>query len=143
MYTGSDSSVQSGLLTGKAWDRTCHWIEDYKITVNNVEETISLTDSRKYGNYTNSVAPATTGTYTSNQKQLSGANENWKTKNIYDLAGNVWEWTYEAHSWYRIRRGGSYSSSGDNYPVSCRNYNVPSNSGGITGFRLRLYIKTN
>ena len=42
MYTGSDSSVQSGLLTGKAWDRTCHWIEDYKITVNNVEETISL-----------------------------------------------------------------------------------------------------
>ena len=53
MYTEDTSSVQSGLLTGKAWDRTCHWIEDYKIKVNNVEETISLTDSRKYGNYNN------------------------------------------------------------------------------------------
>ena len=33
MYTGENSSVQSGLLTGKAWDRTCHWIEDYITTV--------------------------------------------------------------------------------------------------------------
>ena len=94
MYTGEDSSVQSGLLTGKAWDRTCHRISDYKITVNGVEETISLTDSRKYGNYNNSQFPANTGIYVQNQKQLSGANENWKIKNIYDLAGNVWEWTY-------------------------------------------------
>ena len=75
MYTGDASSVQSGLLTGKAWDRTCHWISDYKITVNNVEETISLTDSSKYGNYYNSQAPANTGTYSSNQKQLSGAKD--------------------------------------------------------------------
>ena len=120
MYIGSDSSVQSGLLTGKAWDRTCHWISDYKITVNNVEETISLTDSRKYGNYKNAVAPANIGTYTSNVKQLSGANDNWKTKNIYDLAGNVWEWTYEAVSSNRIHRGGSSDNNGVNYPVSCR-----------------------
>ena len=144
MYTGSDSSVQSGRLTGKAWDRTCHWISDYKITVNNVEETISLTDSRKYGNYKNAVAPATTGTYTSNQKQLSGANENWKTKNIYDLAGNVWEWTYDASSSDRIDRGGSYNSKGGgNYPVSYRFCNFPSDTYDNTGFRLRLYIKTN
>ena len=143
MYTGSDSSVQSGLLTGKAWDRTCHWISDYKITVNNVEETISLTDSRKYGNYKNAVAPATTGTYTSNQKQLSGANDNWKTKNIYDLAGNVWEWTYDASSSLRISRGGSYYDDGGNYPVSYRNFNYLSDAYVNAGFRLRLYIKTN
>ena len=143
MYTGSDSSVQSGLLTGKAWDRTCHWISDYKITVNNVEETISLTDSRKYGNYKNAVAPATTGTYTSNQKQLSGANDNWKIKNIYDLAGNVWEWTYESTNSRPVHHGGSYWDNGDEFPVSYRSNGDTAGAGGRIGFRVRLYIKTN
>ena len=143
MYTGDNSSVQSGLLTGKAWDRTCHWISDYKITVNNVEQTISLTDSRKYGNYNDSQFPANTGTYVQGQKQLSGANDNWKTKNIYDLAGNVWEWIYEARPSYRILRGGNYYEDGDGRPVSYRADCDPSNANYGIGFRLRLYIKTN
>ena len=140
MYTGDNSSVQSGLLTGKAWDRTCHWIEDY-ITPINTNST--LRDSRYYGNYYDSQAPANTGTYTSYQRQLSGANENWKTKNIYDLAGNVYEWTYEAHSSHRIYRGGSCVLSGDVNPVSYRCYTYPSDADDSIGFRLRLYIKTN
>ena len=142
MYIEEYSSVRSGLLTGTAWDRTCHWISDYK--VNNVEETISLTDSRKYGNYIDSQSPANTGTYTSNQKQLSGANDNWKIKNIYDLAGNVWEWTYEASSSSRIRRGGSYRGNGGSYyPVSSRYSCGPADNADNIGFRVRLYIKTN
>ena len=140
MYTGDASSVQSGLLTGKAWDRTCHWIEDYITTINTNS---TLRDSRYYGNYNNSQAPANTGTYTSNQKQLSGANDNWKTKNIYDLAGNVFELTYEAYSSGRIRRGGSCSHFGDAYPVSSRVSFSPSSTSGYVGIRLRLYIKTN
>ena len=140
MYTGDSSSVQSGLLTGKAWDRVCHWIEDYITTINTNS---SLTDSRYYGNYKNSESPANTGTYTSNQKQLSGANDNWKTKNIYDLAGNVWEWTYEARSSRRINRGGNYGNDGDSYPVSYRNGSNPSSTYDSIGFRLRLYIKAN
>ena len=140
MYTGDASSVQSGLLTGKAWDRTCHWIEDYITTINTNS---TLRDSRYYGNYSNSQPPANTGTYVQNKKQLSGANENWKTKNIYDLAGNVWEWTYEAGSSNRFFRGGCYSTNGDDYPVSYRNDNNPSIPSGSIGFRLRLYIKTN
>ena len=143
MYTGEDSSVQSGLLTGKAWDRTCHRISDYKITVNGVEETISLTDSRKYGNYNNSQFPANTGIYVQNQKQLSGANENWKTKNIYDLAGNVWEWTYEVYASHSVCREGRYNDGGDGNPISCRSYGDRFSAFGHVGFRLRLYIKTN
>ena len=142
MYTGDSASVQSGILTGKAWDRTCHWISDYKITVNGVEENISLTDSRKYGNYDDSVNPANTGTYTSFQKQLSGANENWKIKNIYDLAGNVWECTYELNSSYCIGRGGSYYDYGYGRPVSFRGYINTADTLDRIGFRIRLYIKT-
>ena len=140
MYTGDVSSVQSGFITGKAWDRTCHWIEDYITTINTNS---TLRDSRYYGNYKNSESPANTGTYTSNQKQLSGANDNWKTKNIYDLAGNVWEWTYEAYSSYRIWRGASYDNDGDDRSVSYRNIINPSRTGDSLGFRLRFYIKTN
>ena len=140
MYTGENSSVQSGLLTGKSWDRTCHWISDYKITVNGIEETISLTDSRKYGNYKNAQPPANTGTYISNQIQLSGANENWKIKNIYDLAGNVWEWIYEEGLNFCVERGGSYISDGTASPISSRDDNPASYN---IGFRIRLYIKTN
>ena len=140
MYTGDASSVQSGLLTGKAWDRTCHWIEDYIKTINTNS---TLRDSRYYGNYYNFQSPANTGTYVQNQKQLSGANDNWKTKNIYDLAGNVWEWTYEAYSSSRIYRGGNYSSDGDDRPVSYRSNSGPSGTNVSIGFRLRLYIKTN
>ena len=137
MYTGENSSVQCGLLTGKAWDRTCHWIEDYITTINTNS---TLRDSRYYGNYSNSESPAESGKGT---KQVSGYNENWKTKNIYDLAGNVWEWTYEAYSSRRIYRGGDYSIGGADYPVSYRIYFTPSDIRDNIGFRLRLYIKAN
>ena len=137
MYTGDASSVQSGLLTGKAWDRTCHWIEDYITTINTNS---TLRDSRYYGNYSNSQAPAANGIGT---KQVSGNNENWKTKNIYDLAGNVWEWTYEAGSSNRVNRGGYYNSNGDYSPVSYRLNSNPSSTYASIGFRLRLYIKIN
>ena len=140
MYTEETSSVQCGLLTGKAWDRTCHWIEDYITTINTNS---TLRDSRYYGNYNNSEPPANTETYTSNLKQLSGANDNWKTKNIYDLAGNVWEWTYEAYSSFRFSRGGNYGGNGSYSPVSCRFSSFPSFTSDGVGFRLRLYIKTN
>ena len=142
MYIGDGSSVFSGLLTGKAWDTTCNWIKDYKIKVNEVEETISLTDSRKYGNYSNSIAPANVNGY--KFKQQSGFSDKWKIKNIYDLAGNVWEWTYEMNSSRRIYRGGSNYSNGASRSVLFRsNYLDPSKLNDDTGFRIRLYIKTN
>ena len=127
----SNDYVQTGLLTGKAWDRTCHWIED---------SVSSITNSRTYGNYRNSAAPANVTGY--GTKQNSGYSDEWCVKNIYDLAGNVWEWTNEeVYSSYRVGRGGSYCSSGDYYPVVDRgNLDVGGTSADV-GFRARLYIK--
>ena len=131
----SNEYVQTGLLTGKAWDTTCHWIEG---SLKSINELASLKDSRYYGNYKNSLSPANENSGT---KRAAGFNENWKVKNIYDLAGNVREWTSEAYSSYFIDRGGSYNFDGSDYRVSCRNYYYANNTDDFIGFRLRLYIK--
>ena len=127
--------VQTGLLTGKAWDTTCHWIED---SLSSINASASLKDSRYYGNYSNSLDPAKENSGT---KRKAGFSENWKTKNIYDLAGNVNEWTSEARGSAFILRGGSYIEYGNGGPVSYRSNASVSSVGVSLGFRLRLYIK--
>ena len=132
----SNEYVQTGLITGKAWDTTCHWIEG---SLKSINELASLKDSRYYGNYKNSLAPANENSGT---KREAGFSENWKTKNIYDLAGNVWEWTSEVHSSDFIIRGGCFGNVGsDDCPVSYRGSNDASCANDWMGFRLRLYIK--
>ena len=128
--------VQTGLLTGTAWDTTCRWIED---SLNSINASASLTDSRYYGNYKNSESPANVTGY--GTKQVAGFSENWKTKNIYDLAGNVMEWTSEASSYLFILRGGGYNGYGSDYPVLYRSTAVDASAYGNMGFRPRLYIK--
>ena len=131
----SNEYVQTGLLTGKAWDTTCHWIED---SLSSINASASLTDSRYYGNYWNSLSPANENSGT---KRTAGFSENWKVKNIYDLAGNVYEWTSEAYSSGFIYRGGRYSLDGSGGPVSYRGSNYAYYAYVSVGFRPRLYIK--
>ena len=131
----SNEYVQTGLLTGKAWDTTCHFIED---SLKSINASASLTDSRYYGNYSNSLPPANENSGT---KRTAGFSENWKVKNIYDLAGNVWEWTSEPGSSGFIFRGGGCYLNGSSYPVLCRFNNDASYKSDGVGFRPRLYIK--
>ena len=62
--------------------------------------------------------------------------------NIYDMGGNVWEWTTESYSNalspYAFR-GGYYAPSFADYPAGFRN-NELDYVGDAIGFRLTLFM---
>ena len=91
MYTGI-----STLLTGAAWDRTLGWLEETGV-VTSLE---IVGDSKTWGNYRDDEFSNTTGLINTGEYGETERN------NIYDLAGNLWEWTTEASNTSgRVGRG--------------------------------------
>ncbi|MEG1204061.1 MAG: SUMF1/EgtB/PvdO family nonheme iron enzyme, partial [Clostridia bacterium] len=99
-----------------------------------------IKDSTTWGNHSNNLDR---GNVTQNTPAKSGALDSWSTKNIYDLAGNVWEWTMESYSTSgrRVRRSGSYDYSGSLYSASCRSDIPFGHRYAGFGFRAALYVK--
>ena len=67
----------------------------------------------------------------------TGTSEKNKVMNIYDIAGNVWEWTLEKTSNASspcALRGGSYNNFGSYLPAAYRVYNYATNAGTIVVF---------
>ena len=65
-----------------------------------------------------------------------------KKMNIYDLAGNVWEWTLEYTATTNVPcalRGGYYGIRGFECPDSYRNLDATTNSHNSIGFRSSLF----
>ena len=71
----------------------------------------------------------------------TGTSEKNKVMNIYDVAGNVWEWTLEKTSKNDpcASRGGSFSNTGTNYPTACRCDVGIDYSNNRIGFRVSLF----
>ena len=69
----------------------------------------------------------------------TGTNDEYRIKNIYDLAGNVLEWTMEMSTAdERVPRGGNYYGPES---ASSRYVQTPWRDGEDTlGFRVALYI---
>ena len=131
MYESGDFT--SSLLSGAAWDRTLSWLEETKA----VSELEILGNNTTWGNYNDSNFSNSAGLINSGTKSQT------KKNNIYDLAGNLLEWTTEYGAGdSRFSRGGNYYSSGVKSPVSMRfftNYSPDYVDGGI-GFRVALYL---
>ena len=123
------ADVTSTLCYGVQWDAILTWIElEYKGAVQ---------DSTGKGNYNEE---ANSNSWKGNVT-LTGASEDYKLNNIYDLAGNVYEWTMESYDNVgRIRRGGSYNAIGNTYPVSNRDSRDLSFNLKTDGFRIALYL---
>ena len=119
-------AVVSTMIYGVQWDAIMRWLNDIPI---------NLRDTRSWGNYND-------GTTSSPGHQKTGNQEAWNQKNIYDLAGNMWEWTMEgtANS-YRIIRGGDRSTGGSLHPVIFRSPNDPDLAYEGATTRVALYVK--
>ena len=155
IYT--NSSFTSTLLTGAGFDRTLGWIVN---TNNNLAQITE--DSTSWGNYYNanftvlSTAKYSTdngnsytqisGSYTKQESSniilTTGAtNTRNVLNNIFDLAGNVNEWTSESRENEKVCRGGCSVYNGAIKTVSIREAESSGNfcSENI-GFRIALYL---
>ena len=121
------SSINSHLIYGVEWDSILQWLLDSQATIGaeaGGTKTISIddvqSDSRSWGNYINATGEAATNA--GDAPEPGGTNEYWKVNNIYDLAGNVNEWTQEKYSTgaSRANRGGYYNTFGDVDPAAYR-----------------------
>ena len=86
------TSVTSTLIYGIEWDAVMNFIDSAYATGSCGEDSF-VRDSSGKGNHAGSLA-------------VTGSNEAHAVKNIYDLGGNVWEWTMEANNANgRVHRG--------------------------------------
>lgn len=125
MYTKSQAcGVTSTLCYGVQWDAIMNFIDSNYLAGNCADDSF-VKDSTNQGNYTGTLS--TTGYYA--------------VKNIYDLAGNVYEWTMEAYDTSgRVTRGGGYGVAGSDSPASIRHSYDPDFTLGNDGFRVALYL---
>jgi formylglycine-generating enzyme required for sulfatase activity len=89
--------------------------------------------SSSYTKASDSFALLTTGSY-----------EGFEKYHIYDVAGNLAEWTQEAvflaSTGHFMRRGGTAQFSGVSYPASARLYAGCDDNYTDRGFRVVLYM---
>ena len=112
------------------------WMEN--IPNPNVEGKTYIQDSTGMGWYSNNYSSGNATHQTGIDVDSSKSN---CVNNIYDLAGNVYEWTMESYiTDYRVRRGGFYDITGAVYPASSRLGYDPSDYIDSLGFRLTLYL---
>ncbi len=84
--------------------------------------------------------------YTTRLELTAGAIEDYKIKNIYDMAGNMYEWTTEegkhnTSSSFAVCRGGPFVYNSVNNPACFRNGgNGVLGTSFFSGFRVCLYI---
>ena len=166
----TDSNKTSSLLFGIQWDLTCKFIEtkaklpvkdiktdstswgNYRncpITLTRGRYNISPADSssvwKKFSVDTNNYVIGSQTSINENYMQLltTGASNQTNRMNIYDFAGNEWEWTLEKTSDTDnpcAYRGGSfYDWPSSDYPASYRNNNITTLSSYTISFRSTLY----
>ena len=127
----ANDNVATSMLWGCQWDATMRWMQ----TSTNSEVANFPTNSTGKGNYDE------TGEYIGTPIP-TGSNSSYSVNNIYDMAGNVFDWTMEANDAYlRVSRGGLYVGAASLSPASDRNYGCPVNSVSSNGCRSTLYVK--
>ena len=138
----ASEKVEARMIWGCQWDVTMNWLISSGAKKSNEVNT----DSSSWGNYRNTLVKADDGTTeikaSGDVKVLNtGVTTFTMANNIYDLAGNCWEWTQEANNTgSRARRGGSYSNNGSDNPASYRDSGAYPGYGGNSFLRFSSHF---
>ena len=121
LYSDNDS-VAGFFPWGINWDTTLQWLIDS----GSLSKKEVADDSTSWGNYGDDTFSVNAG------DDMTGIFKETSVNNIYDLAGNNWEWTQERCGSAYVMRGGGVtimggSASGDSYPAAIRDP-LPGNS---------------
>ena len=140
MYTNSQTYSTSGVISEMIWG--CQWDAMLKfiLTGNEARHVTAKTNvGHKSSDF--SSTPYKTGGTNYSGVYSGSTTYNDIASNIYDLEGNVWEWTQEAISTnYRGLRGGDYLNSFfPSYRTEIRN--VPTKGSFSGGSRLSLFVE--
>ena len=136
------TSVKSKLVSSYAWDTAIAFIQ---------KTNSDYGSSSEEGNYYDSPTFTYTGIADTEKNKQTKKNETntliptgqtTAVNNIYDMGGNVWEWTTESCSGTNgpyARRGGCY---GNNFALSPAGYRTFSSDDAyvFNGFRLTLFL---
>ena len=133
-------TVTSTLIYGVQWDAVMKWMEN--VSNPNVKGKTYIQDSTGMGWYSDNYNSGNSDHKTSIDigEENRGSNQ---VKKIYDLAGNVWEWTMDSLvTVTRVARGGDFCNTGSDVPASTRGNFSPSASGLNIGFRPTLLLNS-
>ena len=155
--------ANSHLIDGNAWDMVCRkiastekkdllnstdWGNYYDHDKTNYSKLNILFAVHMYNNGWEIADKYQKGTPTVPEEKFlelaTGVSEDTKAYNIYDIAGNMWEWTTEttnSENGDAVLRGGYFGSLGSEYPaVSADGHNSVEFCNIHFGFRTVLYL---
>ena len=161
----STNGYSGSLLFGIQWDLVQKYIESKAVAQGTAIGTIQsqlINNSTSWGNYRSSIynIVSNSAQYSTNNGSewlqtpynktsassvllSTGANTTFGRQNIFDLAGNVWEWTLEnsnVSSQPCVIRGGSCeSSAASEITVNSRSNNTSTQSYWSIGFRITIF----
>lgn len=135
----TNENVTTSMIWGCQWDATLRWMQ----TSSNSEVANFPTNSEGKGNYLGTQGD------TDIKIILTGSNLAYAVNNIYDMAGNEFEWTIESRYMSgmdgnaRVGRGGVCVGTASDLPVSIRGGSYPTiSSKGIRVQSHTLYKVT-
>ena len=152
---GENMNVTTSMIWGSLWDYTLRWIYASEATISDgttMTEEMIWSDSTSWGNYYGATFDCYIDYNTINTQEkystemnATGITEYTKVNNIYDLAGNVAEYTLECMKTnFRVVRGGYYEQDGYTGPTGHRhgeNANTsPTTTAASFGCRASLYL---
>ena len=119
-----DETKTSSLLFGIQWNLVCRYLDGK----DGLTQAMINSDSSSWGNYSNN--------------PLTAKSDATKKMNIYDFAGNLWEWTLENTDFTLYPcgyRGGVYNGISSRLPTSFRNGDNTCFAHACYSFRATFY----